>query len=340
MHCNQLQRILIIILFAVTIVSGCDSGRQKYSEAKDKMGTFIEITACVAPKDINSLKTIYLKAWEKIDYVEKNMGLNNPEGYVYKINNAQGKEVEIDSEMFYVLNKAKEYAKITSGAFDITVYPLIELWKESSKKNIMPSSLEISEAKSLTGEDKLIFPRINTVQLSSPNVKIDLGGIAAGYAVDEVVHVLKENGYNDFFLDDGGDIFVSGKNCEGGMWKVGVRNPLNKEEVMDRLYLSDMAIATSGHYEKYYEIQGKRFSHIFDPRTGYPQENIISSTAIAPTAIETDILSTSLCILSEEESLRLIESLGDGYACVLVNKNEDNSARIIESDNYKKFKNN
>jgi len=151
---------------------------------------------------------------------------------------------------------------------------------------------EIRTAQNSLGVSSLAFLPGNQVRLTKKNVEIDLGGIAKGYALDEGARILRENGFRNFLIDAGGDVFAGGCNCESQPWKIGLRDPRNPQKVLDVLYLSNMAVTTSGDYERYYKISGQRWSHIMNPITGYPSQGILSTTVVAPVAQESDAFST------------------------------------------------
>ena len=136
----------------------------------------------------------------------------------------------------------------------------------------------------------------NRIALGHPEARVALGAIAKGYAVDEAARILRENGVERFLVDAGGDVYVGGRNCEGNLWRIGIKDPRQPSRLIDVVEVTDMAVVTSGDYEQYYEIGGRRFSHIISPRTGYPQRDAASATVLAPSAQMADALATALAV--------------------------------------------
>jgi thiamine biosynthesis lipoprotein len=164
-----------------------------------------------------------------------------------------------------------------------------------------------------------------------PGMKIALGGIAKGYAVDQAVEVLTSEGIASCFVDAGGDGRYVGTKPDGNMWTVGLQNPDKQGDFITVMYLKDMAVATSGNYERYFSDAAK-VSHISDPRTGYSVNELISATVIAETTMDADALATTVFVLGEEEGLQLIESL-DGVECLIITSDK----RILRSEGFVEY---
>ena len=164
----------------------------------------------------------------------------------------------------------------------------------------MPSPEEIAQLLTVTGFSKIVLnPADTTVFLESAGMEIDFGGIAKGYAIDQGVAVLKANGIDHFFLNAGGDIHVSGEKARDTPWRVGIRHPCNPEGLISSFNLRDHAVATSGDYERFKIVDGQRYHHVLDPRSGYPGPSYQSVTVLAPTAEEADVLATYLFLVAE-----------------------------------------
>ncbi|WP_370573958.1 FAD:protein FMN transferase, partial [Methanomethylovorans sp.] len=162
-------------------------------------------------------------------------------------------------------------------------------------------------------------------------MQITLGGIAKGYALDLAIGSLRDDGIESGFVDAGGNGMYIGHKPDGSSWKVGLQNPNMSEQVITVIEITDMAVATSGNYERYFSEEAK-VSHIADPRTGYPSQNLISATVIAPAGIDSDALSTSVFVLGEKDGLEMIEKL-DGTECLLIT----NDKRIVRSSGFHKY---
>ena len=208
--------------------------------------------------------------------------------------------LKVSPDTFYVIKRSKEFWEQTSGAFDITVGPLVSLWGFKNCQYSVPAQRKISSVLKLIGSDKIILrEKDRMVEFKLPGMKIDLGGIAKGYALDQAVKKLKENNINSCLINAGGQIYALGERS-GRPWKVGVKNGRGSD-IHGRLEIKDQSISTSGDYEQFFSRDGKRYSHILDPRTGYPASSgLVSVTVVAPSGTEADALSTSAFILGKE----------------------------------------
>ena len=142
----------------------------------------------------------------------------------------------------------------------------------------------------------------------------------------------------NFFIDAGGDIYVGGKNCSGEPWRIGIRDPRDRSKIIDIVNVADKAVATSGDYEQYYQIQDQVWSHIINPITGYPQKDVISATVIAQSAIEADALATALCVLGQDRGTEHINALEKPYASLIIVKCESETIKKFASEEYEKYK--
>lgn len=216
---------------------------------------------------------------------------------------AGGPPVRISPELFLVLRRAQELARRSDGAFDVTVGPLVRLWREARKTGILPKPDAIAAARKLVGWQKLILdPRRRTVRLLVPGMKLDLGGIAKGYADDEAQKVLKHRGIDRALVEMGGDIVVSGPPPNTKGWDV--RTPNAGKD----LHFSNCAISSSGDTEQFVVIGGVRYSHVIDPRTGWALTNRVQATVVARDGLTSDPLSKCPCLLGEEEWRRMLRA--------------------------------
>ncbi len=220
---------------------------------------------------------------------------------------AGGPPVAVSPDTFEVLELSKRYGQLTGGAFDVTVAPLVRLWGFGA-----PPPANPPEPKQIADKLKLVdFRRIElaseTVHLPA-GMSIDLGGIGKGFAVDRAFEAVCRTGSIAAVLDLGGNMRVSGQAEAGRNWIIGVRNPFEKEHLVGRIALPDgMAVATSGNYERFVELGDRRYSHIIDPRTGYPVEGMAGVTVVSPTATEADAFSTGLFVLGVQAGPKVLE---------------------------------
>ncbi len=248
-------------------------------------------------------------AFNEIKRIEKLMNVHDPESEISRINRLGSKKaIKVSKEIFEVLERALEYSKLTSGAFDASIRPLSHLWGEKGKLKEVPEVKEIEEKLPLVNYKNIILNEGNqTVEFKREGMALDLGGIAKGYAMDCAIKVLRERGIEEALVNAGGDIRVIGERD----WKIGLQHPRKENEVLAVIRLKGQAIATSGDYQRYFIKEGKRYHHIINPETGYPALECMSVTIIGPNAIQTDILATGVFILGPKEGMKLIESLKD-----------------------------
>lgn len=263
------------------------------------------------------------KAFDRIVEIENRMSTSIEGSDINTINkNAGGEAVKAEAETISVIEKGIRYADITNGTFNIGIGSLIELWGIGKDWQKVPTGAEILQAKSHTDLSKLEMTE-NQVSIKDPEMRIDLGGIAKGYAVDEAARVLRENGINSGFVNMGGDVYALGSKPDGSPWNVGIQNPeIGVGGVIAKIELVDQSIVTSGDYERYFIENGQHYHHILDPETGYPSKNELNSvTIISEKAIDGDALSTAVFVMGLEEGLSFVEAQ-ENIEAVLVTKDK------------------
>jgi len=282
---------MVLLSAAVFLTAGCQQ-RYIFKETRLMMGTFVEVSSPY--KEAGEI------VFREIKKAEKLLSRYIPDSDISRLNTL-GK-LEVAPETLAVLKKAKEFYRITNGAFDVTVGPLLDLWGFTDGKYREPQKEEVTEVLRLVGSDKILIDK-NTVELAEPGMEVDLGAIAKGYAVDLAMQRLREKGIDSALINAGGDIFCLG-NKGGSPWKVAIRDP-GKKGFIEYLDLEDKAVATSGDYEQYFK--GERiFTHIFDPRSGFPVSNgIVSATVVADDCLTADAVATIVFVEGKEAVDRL-----------------------------------
>jgi thiamine biosynthesis lipoprotein len=226
--------------------------------------------------------------------------------------NAGISPVTVSPETLEVIDKALSTSEKTGGAFDATIGPESSLWDFYAKKK--PDDKTIRERLGLVNYRHVVIDRDkSTVYLEKKGMRIDLGAIAKGYAADKAVEELKKQGIISGLVSVAGDIKAFGLKPDGKPWRVGVRNPRQKgadDEIMATIELKDMAISTSGDYERYFFLDDKRYHHILDPKTGYPAHGCQSVTVIAQNGVDTDSFSTGIFVLGPEKGMQLLKEMG------------------------------
>lgn len=277
-------------------------------------------------------KDIIEQAIDRMKDLEKRFNYYAKDSELSKINNLKsGKALVLSDEMFEVLSMSREGSTRTEGAFDVTIAPLYELWFSAGGKGIFPDEEKIAMAKELAGGGNWVLDEgKKTITLKRDGVKITLGAVAKGFIVDEGIKVLKEAGVKNALINAGGDMYCLGEGSKDG-WRVGVRDPMDREKVTARFNARNKGVATSGGYERFIDFGGKRFSHIIDPRTGRARENVLQSvTVLAETCAKADIFATAVYVIGPEKGLSLIENT-KGVDCIIV----DESGRIYLSSGIK-----
>ncbi|NLI90005.1 MAG: FAD:protein FMN transferase [Epulopiscium sp.] len=261
-------------------------------------------------------------AFTKVDEIDKKMSRYREGSEVDLINqNAGIGPVKVSPETFYVIERSLDYARQTDGAFNPLIGELVDLWAIGTENEKVPDKKDIDNILPSLDYNYLKLNKDSyMVELTSDKVRLDLGAIAKGYAADVMRDVLLEEGIDSALLNLGGNVIVIGRKPDGNPWAIGVQDPLGSErgEIAGIVNSIDTSVVTSGHYERFFESDGKRYHHIFDPFTGYPAEKgVISSTIICPSSIDADALSTSIFVLGKDKGLELIEATADAEAIII-----------------------
>ncbi|MDI3487260.1 MAG: FAD:protein transferase [Methanolobus sp.] len=306
--------------------------QQIYSQTRSLMDTTVTITV-VSSNETSAIEIID-NAFEKIKYVDELMN-NYDNSSEISILNKDDKVTNADPELVSVIDRSIYYSEKSNGAFDISIQPILDLWASKyapGGTNQPPTSDEINQTLKLVNYSAIIVEG-NNVSMKE-GMKITLGGVAKGYAVDVAIESLKSDGISSGFVNAGGDGRYIGTKPDGSLWRVGLQNPDKSGDAVTIMNIRDVAVATSGNYERYFSDEAK-VSHIADPRTGYPSSNLISSTVIAKTAMDADALATSVFILGEKDGLAMIEKL-DGVECLIIT----NDKKIIRSSGFSSYESN
>lgn len=278
-------------------------------------------TVCTISLYDNSDTAILNKAFSRLSDLENTLSINKTDTELDKVNEMAGiSPVVVSDDTLKVVKQGLNYSKLSGGALDITVGPLVKLWGVGTENARLPTDEEIDEKKSLVDYNQIEIDEANkSIFLKKPNMIIDLGSIAKGYAADEVAKVLKDNGVSSAIIDLGGNILVLGAKPDSTSWNVGIQNPeKSRSDTIGFVSVSNKSIVTSGVYERYFEFEGKSYHHILNPKTGYPYENnILGVSILSDASIDGDSLSTTLFALGVHEGLKFIESL-DGVDAIFI----------------------
>jgi thiamine biosynthesis lipoprotein len=319
---NKLAVLIIVVVIVITalglrllFVSGLQT---EYSGNFQVMGTFANIIAVA--DDTRTAKFSIGAAYEALNRIESMMSTYDPDSQISQVNkNAHKEPVFVNPELLDVISTAVKYSEKTDGAFDITVGPVIDLWKKAEKKKKAPTKKQLEDARAKVGYKKIMFgPFGGTIKFAVKGMRLDLGGIAKGYAIDLAVKAMQQAGAKGGMVDVGGDIRCFGAQPNGrDNWLVGLQDPALENALLLVLKLNDMAVATSGDYQRFVVVEGQKHSHIIDPQTSSSADQLSSVTIIAAKAADADALATAVSVMGAQKGLALIESTPDTEAILI-----------------------
>lgn len=315
---------ILTLLFTTPLVQA----QQAYQRTLKLMGSRFDITV-VAEDSVTANDYIDLAVGE-ISRIEKLISSWNPGSQTSAINRKAGVEpVKVDQELFDLIFRANKISELTDGAFDISYASMDRIWKFDGSMTEIPAEEEIAASVSKVGYRKILLNEADTsVFLSEKGMKIGFGAIGKGYAADKAKQLLIARGATAGIINASGDMNTWGRQPSGDDWQVAIVNPMNKNKVFALLPIKNGAVVTSGDYEKYVNFDGVRYTHIIDPRTGYPASGIVSATVFAPKAELADALATSIFVMGIEVGLDRVNQLPQ-IECVLI----DDQGKIHTSKN-------
>jgi thiamine biosynthesis lipoprotein len=299
----------------------------------------LAVTACARPVERLSAEffvmggiPVHVTAWDveerrfelavaacrrRIQTIEASMSVYRANSLASRAN--RGENVELDVDTAAVVRTALGVARRTGGAFDPTVGPLVELWKAAGQDQRPPTSDDVAAACDLVGWERVLLSRDDPPRLSLVGgARIDLGGVAKGRAADAGLEVLQAHGVDRALVELGGDLALFDRSRVPRPFTIGIRHPLDGNRLLGRLQVARGGVVTSGSTERFVEIGGERYGHIFDPRDGYPARGVLGATVMAPTSAEADAVATALMVLGLEAGLDLVASDPDLEAILAI----------------------
>jgi thiamine biosynthesis lipoprotein len=294
------------------------------------MGSRFEITVIAA--DSTKANQYIDMAVNEISRIETLISSWDPKSQTSEINrNAGVKPIKVDDELFGLIERSIAISKLTDGAFDITFASMDKVWRFDGSMTEMPSQEIVKASIAKVGYNNIVLDKDNsTVFLKLPGMRIGFGAIGKGYAADRAKSLLVSNGVESGIINASGDMTTWGKLPNGQDWKVAITNPIDKSKAFAILPIRNGAVVTSGDYEKYVTFNGKRYSHIINPITGYPATGIVSVTVFAQKAELADALATSIFVMGIEVGLNRVNQLPN-IECIII----DDTGKIFTSDNVK-----
>ncbi len=330
------MKIILALLFT-TALTAAEPALQRFEYAEAHMGTKFRIVL-YSPDEPTASKAAKA-AFARVAELNRIMSDYDPTSELMRLckQNAEkaGAPVKVSPELFFVLSKGQEVARQSDGMFDMTVGPLVKLWRQSRLTQRLPDEKALADARGRTGYEHLeLNEKERTARLLVPGMQLDLGGIAKGYAGDEILAVLNKHGITRAMAVAGGDIVVGDSPPDSDGWTINVA-PLTKAKPAYTLCLQNAAVSTSGDKEQFTLINGVRYSHIVDPRTGLGQIGRRMVTVIAPKGILADSMTKAVALLEPEKVKELIEKT-EGAAALIVRKS-DSGEEVLETPRLAKY---
>jgi thiamine biosynthesis lipoprotein len=298
------------------------------------LGSPFEIT--VVAKDSVEGKQFTDLAITEVRRIENQISDWIPTTQISLVNkNAGIQAVKVDSEVFELVTRAIKISEITDGAFDISYASMDKIWQFDGSMTNMPSEEAIKKSVAKIGYKNIVMNKEDqSIFLKLPGMKLGLGGIGQGYIADKVKDLLIANRCTSGIVNVSGDINAWGKQINGKPWTVGIINPMNKNKVFATFPLENSSVETSGNYEKYVTFNGIRYSHIIDPRSGYPAQGVVSVSVFAKQTEIADALATGIFVLGVEVGLDLVNQL-KGIECIIVDdKGKIHASKGIDIKKY------
>lgn len=319
---------------------GCQSGSkadlQRFEFKQPHMGTMFTITL-YAPDEARAREASDA-AFEKIAALDRMMTDYDPESELMQLcQKPFGQPVRVSEELFDVLQKSQRMAELSDGAFDVTVGPVVRLWRRARRTEALPPADQLARARESVGWRKLKLDAGNkTVTLTVPGMQLDLGGIGKGYTADKALEVLRGHGVNRALVAASGDIAAGEPPPGKHGWRVGIGNmDTQASSLAKTLLLRNAAVSTSGDSEQFVEIGGKRYSHIVDPRTGIGVTERLQVSVVARHGEDSDSVDTAVSVLGVERGLKLVESQAGLAAFIL--KKEGNKTKVFTSRGFERI---
>lgn len=319
------MRKILIFLICFTFINN-NFAQKKYKQSLLLMGSRFDISVIVHDKE--KAQTYIKLAIREISRIEKLISSWDINSQTYKINSQAGiKAVKVDLELFNLIKRSLLISRITDGAFDISYASMDKIWKFDGSMKHIPSPEQIKNSVSRISYSNIILnEKEQSVFLKKKGMKIGFGAIGKGYAADKAKELLIKEGCKAGIINASGDLNVWGKQANGDKWAIAITNPMNKKHAFAKLELDNRAIVTSGNYEKFVLFNGIKYSHIINPKTGYPTKGIISVSILAPKAELADALATSIFVMGIEVGLNMINQL-QNIDCIII----DNKGKVFKS---------
>ncbi len=328
-------RVLLLACLFVLPAPAAEPALSRHTFSEPHMGTLFRII--VWAKDEETARKASKEAFARVSELNRIMSDYQSTSELMRLcAKAGGEPVKVSGELFFVLARAQKVARASDGAFDVTVGPVVRLWRRARRTGQMPDAKKLEAARALVGYKNMVLDeKAQTVKLLKPGMQLDLGGIAKGYAADEALKVLTKHGLTRALVAAGGDIAVHDPPPGKTGWRIEIAAVDAGKEGKRYLELANAAVSTSGDAEQWVEIDGKRYSHIVDPRTGIGLVGRMSATVVAPNGITSDSLTKVVAVLGPKKGFAIIEKT-PGVGGRFVRKT-DKGTEVFVSKNFPKL---
>ncbi|MGQ0794327.1 MAG: FAD:protein FMN transferase [Deltaproteobacteria bacterium] len=303
------------------------------------MGSAIEFKVyCGEMREVCNEKIF--KSYLEVKRLDDILSNYKPDSALSRLNSRAGMgKTPAPKELFDIASRSLHFSELTDGAFDISVGKLVDLWKEAARAKKIPERKLIKDtASNCVGNRHIkLYPDTLEIETTSDCLLIDFGGIGKGYAVDRAIESLKSQGIRSALVNFSGNIYALGAPHEEPAWVVGVKHPTKVGEFLAFIAIRDAGVSTSGDYERYSLIEGKRHSHIIDPRTGAPVESIPSVTVVSKSATDADALSTAFSVMGESGARGVLRKFSDTGA-MIITRQRGGALKVYESELFKSLR--
>jgi len=336
---NQIRYWLVAGFVAAAAVAGCGLNRELAFTGKT-MGTSYHVK--VVASRFHRTESLQSRIDKRLNEINRSMSTYLPDSEISRFNalTQVGAKFSISEDFYQVMAVAVRIHGLSDQTWDPTVWPLVELWgfgRLESKRNI-PTASQIENRCQRVGLEHIILFEDKTLVKRTTHVELDLASIAKGYGVDQIAALLRNFGYTDFLVEIGGEVYASGFRSDRKPWRIGINRPrkdAQPNEIYKIVSLHNAGFATSGDYRNFFEHNGRRYSHVIDPQTGYPVSNgVVSVSVIAKSCTFADGLATALMVLGPEKGLNVVAAL-DGVECLIIVCEDDGSLLEYGSTGFK-----
>jgi len=332
------KKICFILATFCLYIAGCDLKREVVCSG-ETMGTTYHVK--VISTVLRPTGSLQARIEKRLEEINESMSAFMEGSEISRFNAMEGagETLAVSDDFFTVLQAARRLYNLTGGAWDGTVLPLVDLWGfgPDGFSGVVPDREEIEGRLDMVGFSGIIFGKGQTLSKTRPGLRLDLASIAKGYGVDVLAGLLRDLGYRNFLVEVGGEVLAEGVRKDGKNWRVGINNP-RIEAAFDDVYhvvaLAGKALATSGDYRNFFEMDGRRYSHVIDPRTGYPVVNgVVSTSVIADTCTLADGLATAMMVMGADDAIALADRMPD-VSCLVVVEGADGSLIDYRSEGF------